>query len=215
MGSNCVFRFTLLVISHWFIHSGRLGEVSTLPKTSQDATTIQREYYTETASRYDTMHANESAGDAPTNRFILSMLQLAGVKSFLDVGSATGRGLADFAADLPGALVCGVEPVAALLKQAVDAGVLRSAALVRGSGESLPFANASFDAVCEISILHHVPDPSIVVSEMLRVARKLVVIVDCNRFGQGSLAARWFKLFLYKSGLWGVFNYVRTTGKRY
>ena len=186
-----------------------------MSKDLQDATTIQREYYTETAARYDTMHANEGGGDAAQNQFILAMLRLAGVNSLLDVGSATGRGLTEFAVGLPGALVCGVEPVAALLKQAVDAGVLRSVPLVRGTGESLPFGDGSFDAVCEFSILHHVPDPDKVVREMLRVARKLVIIVDCNRFGQGSTPARWFKLFLYKTGLWGTFNYLRTKGKRY
>ena len=186
-----------------------------MPRSAQDAATIQREYYAETAIRYDTMHANESAGDASTNRLILAMLRMAEVQSLLDVGSATGRGLAEFAAQLPGALVCGVEPVAELLKQAVAAGVLRSVPLVRASGESLPFADGSFDAVCEISILHHVPEPAAVVSEMLRVARKLVIIVDCNRFGQGSLPARFLKLFLYKCGLWSAFNYIRTKGKHY
>jgi len=50
---------------------------------------------------------------------------------------------------------------------------------------------------------------------MLRVARRIVVIADCNRFGQGSLPARLFKLSLYKLGLWNVFNSVRTLGKRY
>jgi ubiquinone/menaquinone biosynthesis C-methylase UbiE len=195
--------------------SGRLGVVSNLSKTSKDATKIQRQYYTETAARYDSMHANEGGGDTALNEFILAMLRMEGVRSLLDVGSATGRGLTDFAKGLPGALVCGVEPVAALLTKAVEAGVLKSVTLVRGNGESLPFPDASFDAVCEFSILHHVPDPSQVVSEMLRVARKMVVITDSNRFGQGSLAARWFKLFLYKAGLWGAFNYIRTKGKYY
>ncbi len=197
------------------VHAGRTGERSTLPKSSQDATTIQREYYTETASQYDSMHANESADDPVVSQSILEAMRTANVKSLLDVGSATGRGLAQLAAELPATLVCGIEPVDALLKHAVATGVLRSVPLVRGSGESLPFADKSFDAVCEISILHHVPNPSIVVSEMMRVARKLVVIADCNRFGQGSLPARWLKLFLYKFGLWRAFNYVRTRGKHY
>lgn len=143
------------------------------------------------------------------------MLQMAGVNSLLDVGSATGRGLTDFASGLPGALVCGVEPVAALLQQAVNAGGLQNVQLVRGIGESLPFADGSFDAVCEFSILHHVPNPPKVVAEMMRVARKMIVITDSNRFGQGSSRARWFKLFLSKCGLWGTFNYIRTKGKHY
>jgi hypothetical protein len=50
---------------------------------------------------------------------------------------------------------------------------------------------------------------------MLRVARSAVVIADSNRFGQGSLPARLFKLFLYKMGLWKAFDFVRTRGKLY
>lgn len=161
------------------------------------------------------MHACESAGDEGTNRFILAMLRMMDVRSLLDVGCATGRGLTEFAAGLPGALVCGVEPVAALLKQAEDAGVLRGVPLVRGTGEALPFADGSFDAVCEISILHHVANPAAVVGEMMRVANKMVVIADSNRFGQGWWPARWFKFFLYKIGLWRVFNWIRTVGKGY
>ncbi len=105
--------------------------------------------------------------------------------------------------------------MAALLKQAVDTGVLQQVSLVQGSGESLPFADGSFDAVCEFSILHHVPNPSKVVGEMLRVARKMIVITDSNRFGQGSSPARWLKLLLYKAGLWRAFNFLRTQGKHY
>jgi hypothetical protein len=57
--------------------------------------------------------------------------------------------------------------------------------------------------------------PNAVVAEMLRVARKAVFVCDSNRFGQGSMAARLFKLFLYKAGLWRTFNYIRTGGKGY
>lgn len=184
--------------------------------TSLDpAVEIQREYYTETASRYDSMHAHEGADDPECRKFIISILRSLEIQSLLDVGSATGRGLQDFAAALSGALVCGVEPVTALLQQGVAAGNTQTVSLLQASGEALPFADSSFDAVSEFSTLHHVPNPSAVVREMLRVARRAVVIVDCNRFGQGSLAARLFKLFLYKVGLWHAFNFVRTRGKRY
>jgi len=179
------------------------------------ATQIQRRYYTETAGAYDHMHAHESVDDPAVRKLILSILSMVGAQSILDVGSATGRGLQDFAAALPGALVCGVEPVAALLQQGVAAGNTQKIVLLQASGEALPFADASFDVVSEFSILHHVPDPSAVVREMLRVARKVVVIADSNRFGQGSLPAKLFKLFLYKIGLWPAFNFARTRGKRY
>ena len=50
---------------------------------------------------------------------------------------------------------------------------------------------------------------------MLRVARKVVLIVDSNRFGQGSILARLGKFALYKAGLWGAYWSLRTRGKKY
>jgi SAM-dependent methyltransferase len=99
--------------------------------------------------------------------------------------------------------------------EGVAAGNNHNVSLLQGSGDALPFADNSFDAVSEFSTLHHVADPNAVVKEMLRVARKTVVLVDSNRFGQGSLPARLFKLFLYKINLWNAFNFIRTRGKRY
>ena len=179
------------------------------------ATKIQRRYYTDTAAAYDQMHAHESADDPVVRKLVLSILSMVVPESILDVGSATGRGLQDIAMALPGALVCGVEPVAALIQQGVAAGNTKTISLLQGSGEALPFADSSFDVVCEFSILHHVPHPSAVVREMLRVARKAIVIADSNRFGQGSLPVKLFKLLLYKMGLWHAFNFLRTRGKRY
>jgi ubiquinone/menaquinone biosynthesis C-methylase UbiE len=176
---------------------------------------IQRKYYTETASRYDSMHKHEGADDTVSRSLLVSILCSLDIRSILDVGSATGRGLQDFAVALPGALVCGLEPVTALLQEGVAAGNNHNVSLLQGSGDALPFADNSFDAVSEFSTLHHVADPNAVVKEMLRVTRKTVVLVDSNRFGQGSLPARVFKLFLYKINLWNVFNFVRTRGKRY
>ena len=94
-------------------------------------------------------------------------------------------------------------------------GIFESGSLVQGRGDALPFADASFEAVCEFAILHHVPDPRIVVAEMLRVAKKAVIISNSNRFGQGPMFLRVVKLILWKLRLWGAFNYVRTSGKGY
>jgi ubiquinone/menaquinone biosynthesis C-methylase UbiE len=175
----------------------------------------QREYYTKTASRYDTMHSNEGADDPDSRKFVIPFLQSLGIASLLDVGSATGRGLRDLAADLPGTFVCGVEPVAALVQQGVAAGNTRTVSLLLASGDALPFGDASFDAVSEFSVLHHTQNPSAVVQEMLRVARRAVIIADSNRFGQGSLPAKLLKLLLYKVGLWHAFDFLRTRGKGY
>jgi len=179
------------------------------------AVEIQRTYYADTAARYDSMHCQEGAADPATRKFVTPILHSLRISNLLDIGSATGLGLHALASELPGAFVCGVEPVAALVREGVAAGTTKTISLLRASGDSLPFADDSFDAVTEFAILHHVANPSVVVKEMLRVARRIVVIADCNRFGQGSLPARLFKLSLYKLGLWNVFNSVRTLGKRY
>lgn len=179
------------------------------------AAEIQREYYTETAARYDSMHAHEGSTDAAITRFMYAMLRMLEVRSVLDVGAGTGSGLRALKAAVPELFVCGVEPVAALVAQAVHTGNTSCGPVICGTGEALPFSDRSFDAVCEFSILHHVPDPSAIVREMLRVAKKAVFICDSNRFGQGSPAARLIKLGLYKGGLWGAYNYLRTGGKGY
>lgn len=176
---------------------------------------LQRKYYTDTAARYEQMHEHEGSGDALGNQFVHAILRMIGPQSILDVGTATGRGLREWKEILPGAFVCGVEPVTALLEQAAANGKNAGVSVVQGSGTTLPFADSSFDVVCEFAVLHHVANPNAVVKEMLRVAKKAVLISDSNRFGQGSRAARLIKLGLYKSKLWGAYNYVRTSGKGY
>lgn len=175
----------------------------------------QRRYYTETASSYALMHSHEAVDDDSCTRMLLPLLHTLEVRSLLDVGSATGRGLPKLSQGLPDALICGVEPVEALVRQGISSGVNQGLPLLLASGDALPFADKSFDAVCEFGILHHVPEPPRVIQEMLRVARNVVVISDANRFGQGPLALRIIKLLLYKLKLWNVFDFLRTRGKRY
>jgi len=180
-----------------------------------DPVLAQRRYYTETASRYDAMHAHEAVDDDAGMQRLFSVLRTLNVRSLLDVGSATGRGLPKLSQGLPDALICGVEPVEALVRQGISSGVNQSLPLFLASGDALPFADKSFDAVCEFGILHHVPEPARVIGEMLRVARNVVAIVDANRFGQGTLPIRIIKLLLYKLKLWKAFEFLRTRGRGY
>jgi ubiquinone/menaquinone biosynthesis C-methylase UbiE len=179
------------------------------------AVEIQRQYYTETADRYEQMHAHEGATDPFSMKFFHSILRMIDARSVLDVGTATGGILHDLKEALPHLSVCGVEPVAALVDQAIQKGNAACGFILQASGEALPFPDASFDVVCEFAVLHHVPNPTAVVKEMLRVAKKAVFISDCNRFGQGSRVLRLIKLGLYKTRLWGLYNYIRTSGKGY
>ena len=186
-----------------------------MPAVLEEAVAIQRRYYSETASKYEQMHAHEGDETAFNRKFIEAMLQMLGAQSVLDVGTATGYRLHDLRSALPHAFVCGVEPVDALLGIARRNDVLSSGALIRGTGLALPFADKSFDVVCEFAILHHVQRPDVIVREMLRVARKAVLISDCNRFGQGGLLARLAKVAMYKTKVWSAFDWFRTRGKGY
>ncbi|HWZ99807.1 MAG TPA: class I SAM-dependent methyltransferase [Candidatus Dormibacteraeota bacterium] len=186
-----------------------------MPTLLEEAVATQRRYYTETANRYERMHAHEGSGDAFNSKFVVAMLQMLGARSVLDVGTATGFRLVELRSALPGAFVCGVEPVSELLGVARRNDVPASASLIRGSGLALPFADQSFDVVCEFAILHHVSDPQTVVKEMLRVAKKAVLISDSNRFGQGSLPVRLLKILMCKARIWRAFDWLRTRGKGY
>ena len=42
----------------------------------------------------------------------------------------------------------------------------------------IPYANASFDGVIFVDVLHHTQDPMVLLREAVRVARKVIVIKD-------------------------------------
>ncbi|HYB60234.1 MAG TPA: class I SAM-dependent methyltransferase [Methylomirabilota bacterium] len=181
----------------------------------QTAVEFQRKYYTDSAERYESMHGHEGDADDALFKIFCVFLHLVEAGSVLDVGAATGRGVRKLLDAFPGACVCGIEPVQALIHQAIAKNNVPEQCMLCGSGERLPFPDQSFDVVCSFAMLHHVPEPNAVVGEMLRVARKAVLILDSNRFGQGRQAVRLLKLALYKVGLWRVVNYLKTGGKGY
>ena len=186
-----------------------------MAQKSHPAVEIQRRYYTDTARHYDDMHSHEGCVDAFSTKFVLAVLRMLDAHSVLDVGTATGRGLRNLKEAMPNLFACGVEPVAALAREAVRNDNFAATSVLQAYGEALPFPDASFDVVCEFGILHHANNPNAVVKEMLRVASKAVLISDSNRFGQGSFPMRFIKLVLYKAKLWGAYNYLRTGGKGY
>lgn len=175
----------------------------------------QAEYYTRTASLYDTMHVKADDEHFRALAYISSFLPQLQVSSTLDVGCGTGRGISYLIEKHPGMDVHALEPVQALIDEAISRNPVLTDRIVRGRGDALPFADQSFDAVCELGVLHHVQDPNRVVAEMLRVARKAIFLSDSNRFGQGPFPARLLKLFLHRLGLWPVANFIKTKGKGY
>jgi len=176
---------------------------------------IQRQYYRDTAAHYDAMHAGEGDDDPINLRLVFALLRMMEARTVLDVGAGTGRAIRHLMENMPDLTVRGVEPVPARIEQAIQKKGIPEGLIIEGVGEDLPFENASVDVACAFAMLHHVSNPDAVVCEMLRVARKAVIIVDGNRFGQGKWPLRILKLCLYKAGLWGLINYLKTGGKRY
>ncbi len=176
---------------------------------------LQREYYAENAPHYDDMHVSEDDEHGVALRYLSALLREFQLNSILDVGTGTGRAIEYLRRAHPGTLVVGVEPTLSLLARAQAKPAIHGALLASGSGYQLPFANASFDSVCQFGVLHHVKDPNAVVREMTRVATRAVFLSDSNRFGQGSMRARLVKLVLGHCGLWPAANFLKTGGAGY
>jgi len=172
----------------------------------------QELYYEQTARDYDRAHVEGDEEHDLALALLAGVALKIGARSILDVGAGTGRAIEQLRAYLPGVRIVGIEPVAALRDIAAAKGIGPDA-LISGTGEALPFEDASFDLVIETAVLHHVARPSLVVGEMLRVARSGVMISDANKFGQGGRIARVIKCIVDRLGLWEVMVWVQTRGR--
>jgi SAM-dependent methyltransferase len=176
---------------------------------------LQHAFYSATAEAYD--HEFVTAGDEHglALRYMSMLTTGLGCRSVLDVGAGTGRGVRHFLSGPAGLEVRGVEPVRAMIDVAERDHAVPAGCIVQGGGDALPFGDGSFDAVCELGVLHHVADPQPIVREMTRVARRAVFLSDENRFARGSGSARVAKYALYRAGLWGHVWRLRTGGRGY
>src|SRR5665213_810368 len=178
------------------------------------AVDIQRAYYAATADRYDSMHVHGDDEHGFALRFLISATGHFGIRSILDIGSGTGRGIRTIKSALPGITALGIEPSLELRKIGHSKG-LSEVELIDGDATNLAFGDNSFDLVCEFGALHHIPDPSKAVSEMLRVAGKAIFISDSNNFGQGTKFSRLLKQAINAAGLWPLADLIKTKGKHY
>jgi ubiquinone/menaquinone biosynthesis C-methylase UbiE len=183
-------------------------------ESGRQAEALQRTYYERTADSYDERHILLEPEHNIALVYISALLRMLSVREVLDVGCGTGRSLAYLHYQLPNLRVIGLEPVKALLDLAIAKHVSKTSLIV-GDGRTLPFPDSSFDAVFELGVLHHTPDPDLMVREMLRVARKAVFISDGNIFGQGKRFVRLLKFILYQVGLWRFVKLVQTRGRGY
>lgn len=176
--------------------------------------TLSRDYYARTAADYDSMHL--SAGDEHYRALeqIVALARRLGLRSLLDLGCGTGRGLLWLKSQLPAAFVAGTDFSPQMLAEARQKGVPAECLFLSDAG-TLPLPAQTFDAVFELGLLHHVPHPEDVVREMCRVARLAVFLSDDNRFGHGPWVGRVAKLALHRLGLWPVVMAVRTRGRGY
>jgi SAM-dependent methyltransferase len=180
-------------------------------------TGIQQEYYAKTAGEYDTSHCGKHDVDSEHDfalLFLSSLIDQYNVKRILDVGSGTGRALQFLMQRHPNVEIIGIEPVEELREQGYKKGISRTT-LIDGDGCNIKFPDKSFDLACEFGVLHHVPKPELMVSEMLRVAKRMIFISDNNNFGQGSALGRFVKHTLNAFGLWRTYDLLATKGKGY
>jgi SAM-dependent methyltransferase len=178
------------------------------------AASKQAAFYERTATSYDAWHVRANDEHFVAAQYASYLITGLGVRSLLDVGAGTGRGIKFFMERHPDLKIVGIEPVQALIDEATRGGV-PTGIIAQGRGEALPFDDGAFDAVCEFGVLHHASNPDEVLAEMMRVARKAVFISDTNRFGQGSRPSRWAKVALQSLGLWRPANWLKNGGKNY
>jgi SAM-dependent methyltransferase/acyl-coenzyme A thioesterase PaaI-like protein len=111
----------------------------------------------------------------------------------LDVG--TGKGLLAMALASRHALVVTVDPDAAEQELAAllagEAGVVDRLRFVAGDAAHLPYPDGHFAAAASMLVLHHLTDPSPVLSEMVRTLRPdgLILLSDFSREGFEIVAA--------------------------
>ena len=120
---------------------------------------------------------------------------LGDARTVLNVGAGTGS------YEPPDRDVTAVEPSAVMRAQR-PAG---SALCVAAAAESLPFEDQSFDAAMAVSTIHHWPDPAAGLSEMRRVARRVVVLTyDASCIGWRERF--WLSRDYLSSGRWAERN---------
>jgi SAM-dependent methyltransferase len=100
----------------------------------------------------------------------LGALELAGEQRVLDVACGPGNFTRYFADALTGdGVAVGLDASAPMLARAVRDNAVPRAGYLRADARRLPFADASFDAVCCYAALYLVPEPFAVLAELLRV----------------------------------------------
>jgi ubiquinone/menaquinone biosynthesis C-methylase UbiE len=172
-------------------------------------------YYHKTASAYDELHLHAGDEHFIALRYLSHLLPALSVRTVLDVGTGTGRAVKYLAERHPGMEIIGIEPEESLRRIAIQEHGLPEHMVRPGNALNIPFPDRSFDVVCEFGVLHHVRTPRVVIDEMLRTARKAIVLSDENRFAHGSMPMRLLKLALWHLKVFPLFYWLKTRGKSF
>jgi SAM-dependent methyltransferase len=124
-------------------------------------------------------------GMADERRIALELLGLSAGDRVLDVGCGPGNFTRLFARGVTAeGLVVGLDASATMLDRALQEGVPRCVAYVRGDAAALPFADGAFDAVCCFAALYLIADPFGALDEIARVLApggRVAILTSCHR----------------------------------
>jgi SAM-dependent methyltransferase len=112
---------------------------------------------------------------------LLGGIEGLGEKSVLDVGGGPASYTTWFASFSSNTLCFDLSME--MLRKGKERANLKNVQVefVRGDGENLPFKTDSFDFVVGFAILHHVPNWKNCLHEMVRIAKKKVLVLEPNR----------------------------------
>ncbi|MGD0702371.1 MAG: class I SAM-dependent methyltransferase [Trebonia sp.] len=109
----------------------------------------------------------------------------------IDVGCGTGRALSPLREAVgPAGSVFAIDLTPEMLAAAWPKSVTAGAALILADARSLPFAEASADAIFAAGLVHHLPDSAAGLHELARVTRPGGLLVLFHPSGRAALAAR-------------------------
>lgn len=176
----------------------KAGRRKAVASTKQQ--TAVRALFTRIAGNYDTVNRLISLGqDQRLRRLALKATQVPRGGRLLDVGTGTGDVALQAAEHYPGRQIVGVDPTAAMVRQAQAKHRRQGPQWSLGDGLQLPFPDAAFDAVISAFMMRNVPDVLQALTEQVRVVRPggRVVCLEMTwprRFPMSTL----FRLYFFK-----------------